>query len=639
MIQSTAPTLTVALPPTPGASAAVALPGDFAALLGSAGAPVSAPGEEGPPAMPSLTATGLTATGLTAAAATPLADAVKGVQSGLEALVKQAGVATSAPRAEPDPDAPIPAFSAPSRIALTVHLAAGSSVAENGAAAPSKAPPATASTEGTPLPAPSALVPAHAQSLPTVAAAPLPDGKNGKSSGKMLPQGTAPEAAVAPTIDAPADSIAAPGAKDAIASTMPLVAAPDMLAPVAPDVQAILTPPVTADRTTRPATLRTPAQPTENQSASPSPIVPEQVRAIRFEPIEIVRIADDRAPPAIDTAKFTAAMTDAAAQPSLRTPVTVAATPGVLPERPVALSIAQAAAGIPGDAPSSATPPPAQAVQSPDSRTMPQQSATAQPAPRMATAPTIEPPPARATVMPDVPPAPETPAIAPEPHRSAPVSIDATAERPSASEPAATRPIPEDPQPPASLLVSPALAAAGSVTPEAAIAGHAPSTVSESPQDFDTLVSRLAEAREAAAPHVVRTAFDHAEFGRVAMQLGQDEGGLSVTLSSRDADFVPAVQAAAVAVASGAAGAGTQDQPRQDNPSSQQQSQSAQAQNAQTQNGQQARADGSASQQQQRREGTNGGAGNNTGQRQQDQQQPGTPARPRDDRRPGGVYA
>jgi len=175
----------------------------------------------------------------------------------------------------------------------------------------------------------------------------------------------------------------------------------------------------------------------------------------------------------------------------------------------------------------------------------------------------------------------------------------------------------------------PTVAADGSSAP-------APSVAAETPHDFDTLVSRLAEAREAAAPHIVRTAFEHAEFGRVAMQLNHDDNGLSVTLASRDPEFSGAVQAAAASVASGSAGnnpGANTDHQRQDNPSQQQSASSqngAQIPTSFAGQGQgQARSDGSG---QQRRDGS--GAG-----RQQGEQRSDTPARSRDDRGQGGVYA
>lgn len=94
----------------------------------------------------------------------------------------------------------------------------------------------------------------------------------------------------------------------------------------------------------------------------------------------------------------------------------------------------------------------------------------------------------------------------------------------------------------------------------------------EGPQDFSTLVSRLAEAREAANPHVVRTAINHAEFGQISLQFRHEDNGLSVTMANADPGFAGAVQAAASA--SFAGGSNGSDTPQQ-----QQQHPSASAQN------------------------------------------------------------
>ena len=103
-------------------------------------------------------------------------------------------------------------------------------------------------------------------------------------------------------------------------------------------------------------------------------------------------------------------------------------------------------------------------------------------------------------------------------------------------------------------LAAPAQAAAA---PAPAISAQAPAP--EAPQDFATLVSRLAEAREAASPHLVRTAIAHAEFGRISLQFRHEDNALSVTMANSDPAFAGAVQAAAQA-----SGAGTEnDRPAQ----------------------------------------------------------------------------
>ncbi|MCX7865043.1 MAG: hypothetical protein N2423_08435, partial [Novosphingobium sp.] len=75
--------------------------------------------------------------------------------------------------------------------------------------------------------------------------------------------------------------------------------------------------------------------------------------------------------------------------------------------------------------------------------------------------------------------------------------------------------------------------------------------------DFAQLVDRLVEAREAAAPQLVRTAVQHAEFGRISLQFSSLPDHLRVTMASADPDFVPAAQAAA-ALAAAPAGQDTE---------------------------------------------------------------------------------
>lgn len=69
----------------------------------------------------------------------------------------------------------------------------------------------------------------------------------------------------------------------------------------------------------------------------------------------------------------------------------------------------------------------------------------------------------------------------------------------------------------------------------------------EAPHDFDTLVSHLVAAREAASPQVVRTSLLHAELGTIGLQFRNEAGGLSVTLVSREGDLEGSVQAALAA--------------------------------------------------------------------------------------------
>lgn len=71
------------------------------------------------------------------------------------------------------------------------------------------------------------------------------------------------------------------------------------------------------------------------------------------------------------------------------------------------------------------------------------------------------------------------------------------------------------------------------------------SSVQHGGHDFATLVDRLVEARDAAMPQAVRAAVHHADFGQISLNFQADDARLSVSMSSADPDFAPAVQAAA----------------------------------------------------------------------------------------------
>ncbi|MGD9664649.1 MAG: hypothetical protein AB7U34_05540 [Novosphingobium sp.] len=73
----------------------------------------------------------------------------------------------------------------------------------------------------------------------------------------------------------------------------------------------------------------------------------------------------------------------------------------------------------------------------------------------------------------------------------------------------------------------------------------------DGPQDFESLVGKLAEARETAMPHVVRTVLRHDDFGLVNLRFRADEMRLSVSMNSADPGFAPAVQAASAAAQAG----------------------------------------------------------------------------------------
>ena len=121
------------------------------------------------------------------------------------------------------------------------------------------------------------------------------------------------------------------------------------------------------------------------------------------------------------------------------------------------------------------------------------------------------------------------------------------------------------------------------------VANAAPATTStpasaEQPHDFATLVNRLSEAREAASPQVVRTALQHAEFGRISLQFRHDDASLSVTMANADPAFTSAVQGAVAATLAGNA-AGNGDQPQGDRQQPQQPQTASQQQSATSGNG------------------------------------------------------
>ncbi|MEY2942141.1 MAG: hypothetical protein RLY97_155, partial [Pseudomonadota bacterium] len=66
--------------------------------------------------------------------------------------------------------------------------------------------------------------------------------------------------------------------------------------------------------------------------------------------------------------------------------------------------------------------------------------------------------------------------------------------------------------------------------------------------DMTALVDRLVEARAAfrsnAAPQLVQTSIQHADFGRVSLSFNQDDLGIKVNLTSNDPGFASAAQAA-----------------------------------------------------------------------------------------------
>lgn len=97
-------------------------------------------------------------------------------------------------------------------------------------------------------------------------------------------------------------------------------------------------------------------------------------------------------------------------------------------------------------------------------------------------------------------------------------------------------------------------------TPQTAPAGPA----QPGKLDFAAIVDRLVEAREAAAPQAVKATIAHAEFGPVTLRFDHNTAGLSVSMTSSDPDFAPAVQAAAASGNSSGANDNGSGAPRQD---------------------------------------------------------------------------
>jgi hypothetical protein len=119
---------------------------------------------------------------------------------------------------------------------------------------------------------------------------------------------------------------------------------------------------------------------------------------------------------------------------------------------------------------------------------------------------------------------------------------------------------------------------AGAPRPLSGVVAAQPDTVQ--PQDFETLVGRLTEAREAANPNLVRAAINHAEFGQISLAFRADDSRMAVTMSSSDPALAPAVLAAA---ASAAQAAGNESGTRDQNAQNQQQAQQNGQQQAQQQ--------------------------------------------------------
>lgn len=680
MIQTTAPTPNAGSLQT-AAAASHAAPGmpmaDFAALLGL--------GAEFPGAVtPSPTLhTGAVSEDVPAPISLP--DALKGTQQGLAALALQAGAALSRPLESAIPTAlPVAGQVAQGTAQATTSTTLtptiqppvnGSPVPPVAAFVPSTLPDTAAKPtlpSAQPMAAKPTPRPATKPGLPTTAAPEtalvssemaLPsDGKGGKTTGKLLPsvhrpakhQPDATLAEAGPTVEkagqVPVAAIASGAAIVDVSVAAVIPPAPIPTVEVKPSGSGEQSLPVPA-RAQQPAALRN-AEP--GGPAPISPAVLAQVRAVRFEPIEIVATEVPEAVPALTASHAPTTPASPAASEALPDPATGAPVPTVdlrasQPQAP-AVAVGRPVPLPEYDTASGATAP----IDRPILPQTPMQPAatrvatetTAPPAHREAAAAPAMPAPTALGISPQSAPAdhpPEASAMAADlapvkrdVRASDPVKVKAEVEAETLPEAGAVA------QHPAPRPFAPQIGADG---PTAPVANPSDGTSAlspppaEAPQDFDTLVSRIAEAREAAAPHVVRTAMPHGEFGRVSMQLDHSDGGLSVTLASRDPEFTGAVQAAAAAMASNASAGG--DQPRQDGSAAQQNNAQGQAQsgaqaNANGGQGQQPRADASGQQsgQQARREG-------GSFSRQQDQQQPGSPARDRGQQRSGGgsLYA
>lgn len=145
------------------------------------------------------------------------------------------------------------------------------------------------------------------------------------------------------------------------------------------------------------------------------------------------------------------------------------------------------------------------------------------------------------------------------------------ADKLAAALPGATQPSARDAIPPAigaDITTGSGTGSAAAASGSTISSPAAPAAATDAPQDFATLMGRLAQAREAGDPHLVRTSLAHGEFGRVSLQFRHDDAGMAVTMASADPDFTRSVQAAAAASLAGG-NAGTGDQPRGDTSQSQ----------------------------------------------------------------------
>lgn len=99
-----------------------------------------------------------------------------------------------------------------------------------------------------------------------------------------------------------------------------------------------------------------------------------------------------------------------------------------------------------------------------------------------------------------------------------------------------------------------------------AAGGTQPGAAPDGPQDFATLVQRIAEAREAVNAQSIRTSLSHSEFGHVSLHFRPGDAGMNVTLASADPDFARSVQAAAAAASMQGGGEQPREAPFGQNP-------------------------------------------------------------------------
>ncbi|VWX53064.1 hypothetical protein [Novosphingobium sp. 9U] len=453
-------------------------------------------------------------------------------------------------------------------------------------------------------------VPVQAQAqAQLVPAAPQPiatgkTGTGGKASGKILPDGKLPEPRKAATAGEPSpestqEQSLATDALDAVrptAATLPT-------APAAVIPQAIM-----AQATPQPAAQAT-TQAMASQEQRTTPLLPAKplesaARTKVVAPEPLARAVQPAiAPMPAATIAATPPVPAATAAPSQAAPAVFAqgATPSArrVDRAPVRQSVAPAAAvqapmivapvNMASTVPQVAAPVPLElkaVLTAPDlTVTPPEQAATISVLPGL----TRMPVPAQAKDV--IAPAPATPVAveqpqgtaapapkpAAQPAEEAPIrstgdwaanraamvlaaAVDAPAHKPvvpalpTATIDAAAQPVRAD------MIV----ATSPELRPAPAMPTVTPSVPTAPTQDIAALVDRITEARAAAAPHAVRAALVHEDFGSISLNLRAENSHIHVTLGSADPTFAPAVHAAAAASLASNAGDQSSDNARRD---------------------------------------------------------------------------